>query len=82
MRPEVEEGVMVMKDGEAWCVLVKGMNFTQYGWGNPAFAPIHNPRYCKKPSDVTYKGSPYTKELETGELVKVKRTTTVEVMEG
>jgi len=43
-------------------------------------APIHNPRFCTKPTDVTYNGSYLIPELLTGEIVHVERTTTVRLI--
>ena len=78
-----EYGVMVMKDGKAWGMCYEDGHSTSYGWISPeeSHAKVNNPEFCKKPTDVTYKGSPYTKELETAKLVKVVRRTTVEILE-
>lgn len=77
---KIERGVMVMKDGKAWGVVYEDGHSTAYGWMAPEDAPIHNPDYCKKPSDVTYRDSPYINELNTGELVMVERRTEVVVL--
>ena len=76
----VESGVMVMKDGKAWGVTYQDGHSTDYGWVEPEVAPIHDPDYCRKPTDVTYRTSPYRAELSTAKLVKVKRTTTVDLV--
>lgn len=78
---KVERGVMVMKDGKAWS-MVDGGDHTRQGWGLKDLfdSPIYNPEFCKRPTDVTYKDSPYVKELKTGELVKVERITTVRIL--
>ena len=76
---KVEKGVMVMKDGKAWGVTYKDGHSTSYGWKDAESAPIHNPEFCKKVTDVTYKGSYLIPELEKGELVHVERTITVKV---
>jgi len=73
----VETGVMVMKDGKAWGVAYFDGYSTTYGWVDPHFAPIHNPKYCKAVTSVTYPGSPYERELLTGKLVHVRRETHV-----
>lgn len=75
---KVETGVMVMKDGKAWGVEYADGQCTAYGWIAPEEAPIHDPNFCKKPTDVTYRDSPYIKELSTATLVPVVRKTTVE----
>ena len=75
-----ETGVMVMKDGLAWGIEYEDGYSTSFGWINPADAPIHNPKYCKRPEDVTYKNSPHFRELKTAKLVEVERTTSVEIV--
>jgi len=47
---------------------------------DPESAPIHDPKYCKVPTAVTWKGSHHTKELETGKVVLVRRLTIVEII--
>jgi hypothetical protein len=74
---KTERGVMVMKDGKAWGRVYEDGHSTYCGWMEPEDAPIHNPEFCKKTTDVTYKGSPYTEELKTGKLVEVERVTKV-----
>ena len=78
---KIERGLMVMKDGKAWGEEYADGQSTSYGWLNPADkrAEIHNPEFCKKPTDVTYKGSHYTDELLTAKLVSVERVTTVKI---
>ena len=73
-----------MKDGKAWGVSSEGFGqgeTSSYGWIDVESAPIHDPKYCKKPTDVTYQRSHYIQELLTAKLVMVKRTTIVEVEE-
>lgn len=77
---KIERGVMLMKNGKAWGVVYEDGHSTSYGWMEPESAPIHNPEFCKKPTDVTYRDSPYVKELNTGELVMVERRTEVVVL--
>jgi len=73
-----ETGVMVMKGGKAWGVTYEDGRSTSYGWIDPERASIHDPKYCKRPTDVTYKGSYLVDELRSGKIVRVKRTTVVE----
>lgn len=77
---KTENGVMIMKDGKAWGETYADGYSTNYGWMDAESAPIHNPRFCKKPTDTTWKGSPYVRELETGKIVHVERTTTVQIL--
>ena len=78
-----ETGVMVMKDGKAWGVTYKDGHSTDYGWLNPAdkAAVIHDPKFCTKTTDVTYKDSYLIPELQTGKLVKVERVTEVRILD-
>ena len=79
---KIEEGVMVMKDGKAWGIEYEDGQVTSWGWINPSDtrAKIHDPRYCKSPTDVTFRGSYLEPELRTGKLAKVVRKTTVKVI--
>ena len=74
---KVETGVMVMKDGKAWGTVYADGHSTSYGWIAPEDAQLHNPKFCKKPEDVTYRDSPYIAKLRTGKLVHVERRTEV-----
>lgn len=74
---KIETGVMVMKDGKAWGFTYEAGRSTSYGWMAPEDAPIHNPEFCRRPEDVTYRDSRYVAELRTGKLVHVERRTEV-----
>jgi hypothetical protein len=76
----IERGIMIMKEGLAWQVVYEDGHSTQYGWGAPETARIHDPRYVKDPTDVTYKGSYDEKILREGEIVHVERETIVRVL--
>lgn len=78
---KTEKGVMIMKGGKAWGKTYDDGHSTSYGWLDAESAPIHDPKYCTQPTDVTWKGSHYTGELETGKIVHVERTTTVRILE-
>lgn len=75
---KVETGVMVMKDGKAWGAVYEDGRSTVYGWIEPERAPIHDPKFCKHPTSVTWQNSPYIKELKGATVVHVTRKTTVE----
>jgi hypothetical protein len=77
---KIERGVMVMKDGKAWGKVHEDGHSTSYWWMVPESAQIHNPMFCKKPTDVTWTGSHYEKELSTGKLVTVERRTEVVII--
>ncbi len=79
---KIETGVMVMKDGKAWGETYRDGQCTEYGWMDPESAPIHDPKFCKKTTDVTWNPAhggynPYMAELETAALVQVERRTEV-----
>ncbi len=78
---KIEEGVMIVKNGKAWGVTYSDGRSTSYGWMDIESAPIHNPKYCEKTTDVTYRGSHYEAELSTAKLVHVIRKTVVEIVE-
>jgi hypothetical protein len=76
---KTEKGIMVMKNGKAWgCIYADGRS-TAYGWMDPESAEIHDPRFCKKPTDVAC-GTAYIAELSTAAVVMVERTTTVAIL--
>jgi len=75
----IKYGVMLMKGDKAWGVVYEDGHSTSYGWIIPEFAPIHDPEFCKRPEDVTYPGDRNLKEIKTGKLVHVKRTTTIQL---
>ncbi len=77
---KVERGVMVMKDGKAWGIVYEDGHSTSYGWMAPEDAPIHNPKFVRRPEDVTYRGSHQVPELRTGRLVHVERVTEVRIV--
>lgn len=81
MKTKNERGVMVMKNGRAWGMTYSDGQCTCFGWMEPVIAPIHNPKFCTKPTDVLSGNSPYATELIGAELVKVERTTTIKVVE-
>lgn len=81
----IESGVMVMKNGLAWGLIFADGHSSQFGWTDPCKAPIHNPQFCTKPTDVTWTPRPdmpynsYYDELSTGKIVYVERETTVRI---
>ena len=81
-----EEGVMIMKDGLAWGETYADGHSTSYGWMEPTAKKVNftckeYAKFLNSPTDATYAGSHYTRELSTGKIVKVKRTVIVEVEE-
>jgi len=45
-------------------------------YGDIKRANIRSYKSCSKPTDFTYKDSPFIKDLEKGKLVKIKKTIT------
>jgi hypothetical protein len=78
---KIESGVMVMKGGMAWGIKYSDGKSTETGWVAPEDAPIYDPRFCRRPSDATYQGSPDEEELRNGKLVHVERRTEVIIHE-
>jgi len=81
---KIETGVMVIKDGRAWGKTYQDGRSTSYGWAPLEDAIIANPELCKKSTDMKpigmlSKACPYIYELFSGNLVHVKRTTTIEI---
>lgn len=77
---KIEKGVMLMKDGLAWGITYEDGRSTSYGWIPPENAPIRDPEFCKKPSDMTYKGDHNMSKMKKGKLVHVVRTTKVSIV--
>jgi len=78
---QVKEGTMVVMGDQAWGVTYNDGKSCSYGWVNPAQAQMGT-EFVKKPTDVTYPGSSYERELNKPgvKVVKVRRTTTIEVV--
>jgi hypothetical protein len=74
---KIETGVMIVKDGLGWGVDVNDGKNYGFGWVSIDDAEIHDPKYLKKPTDATYKGSSDEDELKKGEIVPVTRVTRV-----
>ena len=72
-------GVVVEKGGRFWGVLYDDGHSRSEGFGPIESATIHNPEFCTKPTDVTYKDSPYVRELSTAVLRQVFKTVIYEV---
>lgn len=75
---KTERGVILMhKNGKAWGIEYEDGQCTSYGWVDVDEAVIYDPLYCKKPSDIVYKGSPDTAMVNEGFLMLIERTTEV-----
>lgn len=73
-------GVMVVNsDGLAWAKTYQDGRCTECGWVRLSMGEIHNPTYCKKPTDVVHKGHYMEKEISMAKLVSVTVTSVVTV---
>ena len=72
-------GIVVEKDGKFWGIQYKDGHSTAYGFGPIENSIIQDPRYCTKPTDVTYKDSPYLRELSEATLRHVVKTVIYEI---
>lgn len=76
----VEDGVMVMRDSKSWGLVHEDGHSTTMGWVDAVQGRIRDPEFCKSPTGLTYAGSPDSRELATGRLVKVRRVKILEVL--
>ena len=78
----IEEGVAVKCDGKYWGEQYSDGQITVMEYGDIMNAKISNPQFCFKPTDMTwsdeYRHNVDYDKLSKGELVKVRKTTTVE----
>ena len=81
---KTETGVMLMKDGKAWGVVYADGHSTKEGWMPLEDAPLHNPEFCIIPSSLlSLMDTPNSRryrEVHSGKLVKVTRTTVVRIL--
>jgi hypothetical protein len=75
---KIEVGVMIVKNNKAWGVVYEDGPSSGYGWVSPETGTLYDERSTIKPTDVTYQGSSYIKELKNAEVIKVVRRTQVE----
>lgn len=75
----IESGVVAELNGKFWGIQYEDGHSTSYGFGSISKAIISNPKFCKRPEDMTWKGSHYMKELRESKLRKVAKTTTYRV---
>ena len=75
-----ETGIMIVKNGKGWAVTREDGHFTEHGWVNLTDATLYKSGYITKPTDVTYEGSPDTKELIDAKVVYVKKTIKIEII--
>lgn len=74
-----KSGVVAELNGRFWGIQYEDGHSTSCGFGKISKAMIGDPKYCKGPEDMTFKGSHYVKELRKAKLRTIKRTTTYEV---
>lgn len=76
---------MFLKDGLAWGITYEDGQCTEKGWTDPADArkvKVYNPEFVREASSITaaFCFDPDLEEIEKGTLVRVRRTTTVEIL--
>lgn len=78
MKAITTQGVAVEWQGRYWCEAHHGGHGEGMfsGWGPIERARISDPRYCRRPIDMTYRGSPDEAELSKGRMVRVTKTVT------
>ena len=82
----IKEGVVAEYNGKYWGVQYEDGQSTSYGFGDISNASIGNPKYCLKPTDMTYDPAnaggynPYYNELKKATLVKVRKTIKFELL--
>ncbi len=73
------EGVVIELNGKYWGIVYQDAHDgTAYDWGELAKATLQDPKYCKKPTDVTYGSSPDMKRLAPARLVPATKTVVIE----
>jgi hypothetical protein len=77
-----ETGVVAELDGKYWGVEYEDGHSTSYAFGPIENAEISEPEFCTQPTDLTYKDSPYFKQLSKARLVTVTKTTTYEIADA
>jgi hypothetical protein len=81
MYTDKEIGVVAELDRKFWGIQYEDGQCRSEGYGDIKHAMIADPKYCKKPTDMTYKGSPYERELIKAKLRTVIKTISWELME-
>jgi hypothetical protein len=79
---KTEKGVMVMLNGKAWGIEYNDGRSTSYGWISPEDAILSDPRFLTEPWHLTYRNSPYIKELQKGKIINVERRTEIIIEES
>lgn len=74
-----ESGVVAELNGKYWGIQYEDGRSTSCGFGPIEKADIRDPKYCEKPTDMTYRGSHYVGELRKSTLRRVSKVTIYEV---
>lgn len=76
------EGVVIELNGKYWGIVYQDAHDgTAYDWGELAKATLQDPKWCKKPTDITYGSSPDVKKLALARLVPATKTVIIEAGE-
>lgn len=74
-----ETGVVIQLGDKFWGVEYDDGNSHNEGWVELKKANIYNPSYLKKPEEATHDRSPNYEPLKKATLVKVTKTTTIDI---
>lgn len=75
----VETGVVAELDGGFFGIQYEDGRSTSYGFGPIEKATIREPRFCRKPTDMTWRDSHMVEPLSRATLKTITKTTTYEV---
>lgn len=77
---ETTEGVIAELNGKFWGTQHEDEQYKQNDFGNLKYAKICDPKFCKKPTDMTYDPenvggfNPDYDKLKKAQLIKIKKT--------
>ena len=76
----VEEGVVAEFEGKYWGIQYEDGQSQSNDFGPIEKAHISNPKFCKRPEDMTYERDPDISRLANAKLVKVRKTTVFKII--
>lgn len=76
----IKTGVVAELNGKYYGIQYEDGHSRSYDFGPIEKAVIADPKYCSKPTSMTYSTSPDIKKLEMAKLVNIKVVTTYEIV--
>jgi hypothetical protein len=76
----IKTGVILMKDGKAWLGADTRYESAEDGWGDATLAEPSDPKFCKKPYDLSSPPGHLIDEMNKGKLVSVRKTVSIEIL--